>query len=478
MNNRPNILFLLDDEHRPDVLGYAGDDVVRTPVIDGLAETGVVFENAYTPSPRCVPGRQCLMAGQLPRTCGCERYGDDLPPESMTWARRLAQYGYETVAAGKLHHMGTDKAQGWTKRIGMVGGCNVPLADDAPELDSGTGPLSGKWTDAKEVRRAGTGKPDVGWKDETDEYCVQGALNYIERTFLDQHYDRATPDRPVALKVSLTQPHYPYLTSEERFAYYLNRVDPFVDEAAVAFDDHSLLGSRRLKVGRAGYGIEREGDVTPREVRRATAAYYGMIETVDDYFGRVLDALEAVGEDLDEWLIIFTSDHGEMLGEHGVWEKGHFFEASARVPLVVRWPERFEPATVLENVNLCDLFATLCALTGTPLPDEHSLDSRSLLPLLEGHTDEWRDSHGNETLSAYENDLLIKHDDMKYIAVEDDRDVLFDLATDPNETTNRIEDPAYDDIVNRFQDRRDELGYGPDSDPEVAKVGYETGTDR
>jgi choline-sulfatase len=478
MTERPNVLFLMDDEHRPDVLGYAGDDTVRTPTIDRLADTGVVFENAYTPSPRCVPARQCLMSGQLPRTCGCEQYGDDLPPESMTWARRLAQYGYETVAAGELHHMGTDKAQGWTKRIGAGGGCNVPLADDAPEPTDGIESLSGKWTDAKEVRRAGTGKPGVGWKDETDEYRVQGALNYIEQTFLDQHYDRATPERPVALKVSLSQPHYPYLTTEERFAYYLNRVDPYVDEGDTAFDEHAFLGARRLEVGRDGSEIGREGDVSPREIRRATAAYYGMIETVDEYFGRVLDALEAVGEDLDEWLVVFTSDHGEMLGEHGVWEKGHFFEASARVPLVVRWPEQFDPGVVRENVNLCDLFATLCALTGTPLPDDHSLDSRSLVPLLDGRTEDWRERHDNETVSAYGDDLMIKHGDLKYIAVSDDRDVLFDLETDSSETENRIDDVAYTDVVDRFRDRRDELGYDPNARGGDADVGYETALSR
>ena len=105
-------------------------------------------------------------------------------------------------------------------------------------------------------------------------------------------------------------------------------------------------------------------------MQRATAAYYGMIETIDEYYGIVLDALEAAGQNLDEWIIIYTSDHGEMLGEHGIWEKQKFFEASVGVPLFIRWPAGFgsEGRTVTENVNLCDLFATLCDFTGVPTP--------------------------------------------------------------------------------------------------------------
>lgn len=474
MADLPNVLFLMDDEHRADVLGYAGDDVVRTPTLDWLAETGVVFENAYTPAPRCVPARQCMMAGQLPNTCGCRVYGEDLPPRSMTWARRLAQHGYDTVAAGKLHHPGEDPTQGWTTQIGVGGGSRVERLPEAPEIAGSDRPGRAKWSDAKEVRRAGPGRADVGWKSRRDEYRVQGACDFVEERFLSPFYDREEPNAPLALKVSLAQPHYPYLTFEDKFKYYLNRVDPYVDDDDVAFDDHGFLGNRRLVVGKDGFGMDREGDVSPREVRRATAAYYGMIETIDEYFDRVLDALREAGEDLDEWIIVFTSDHGEMLGQHGVWEKGHFFEASARVPLVIRYPERFTSRSVEENVNLCDLYATICDLTGVPLPDDHALDSRSLVPLLSGESDRWQLEHDNESVTAYGDDLMIKRDALKYMGIADDRDVLFDLADDPGETENLIDDPTYADAVERFRARRDELGYGPDPDP-YDGAGYESG---
>ena len=116
----PNILFLMSDEHRADITGYAGDPVVRTPTLDGLARTGAVFGNAYTASPICIPGRQAMMSGQFPRTCGCEIFAQDLPTGHMTFARRFSQYAYHTVAAGKLHHTGPDQMQGWSQRIGSA----------------------------------------------------------------------------------------------------------------------------------------------------------------------------------------------------------------------------------------------------------------------------------------------------------------------------------------------------------------------
>ncbi|MFC6964805.1 sulfatase-like hydrolase/transferase [Halocatena marina] len=296
---------------------------------------------------------------------------------------------------------------------------------------------------------------------------MQGACNYITDRFLNPYYDREEQDRPLVLKLSLSQPHYPYFTTQERFEYYLERVDPYVDEEAF---DHDVLSHRRVPVRDDDQRRrdDRKGSVSPREVRRATAAYYGMIETVDEYFGRTLDELERVGEDLDEWIIVYTSDHGEMLGEHEIWEKGHYFEASAGVPLVIRWPDKLKPKTVTENVTLCDLFVTLCDLTGVPLPDDNTLDSRSLVPLLKGDADGW----DNEAFSAYGDHCMIKQDDLKFIHYPDNPDVLFDLADDPGETTNCINETEYINAVTDFRDRLAGLGYGPDADPNYSDAGY------
>lgn len=443
---RPNILFLMSDEHRADVAGYEGNSVIRTPVLDDLATTGVVFHNAYTPSPVCIPARQSLMAGQFPSTTGCRVFQDDLQPGAMTFARRFSQYAYETVACGKLHHTGTDQMQGWTRRIGGdVTVSSRHIVDRVEEeFSKYERPLgSYKWSDAKEIMRAGIGRSFYAID---DEYTVEGALNFISEFFNSPYYDREQGHRPLLLKVSLVQPHYPYHTSAEKFEYYLNRVEPFVDQSP---SSHRFLGQRQVTT---------PVDVSERDIQRAVAAYYGMVETLDQHFGRILDALRHVGQDLDEWIIIYTSDHGEMLGEHGIWEKQKFYEASVRVPLIIRSPARIPIGRhVQQNVNLCDLFATMCDLVDIPAPP--NLDSRSLVPLLHGENDGWDD----ETISQFgQHNVMIKRGQLKYQSYGRQMpEVLFDLEQDPTETLNYADHPDYRDKLAPFRSRRAELGYEP-----------------
>ncbi len=458
---RPNILFLMSDEHRPDVAGFAGDPVVRTPTLDGLTQNGVVFRNAYTPSPICIPGRQAMMSGQLPRTCGCENFGEDLAAGYMTFARRLSQYAYSTVACGKLHHTGPDQMQGWTQRIGNqmhVGDRYIEGRRDEAFERVARPTREVKWSDAKEVRRAGIGRAHHTAQ---DAYTVQGALDFIGHYFNDPFYDREQGQRPLLLKVSLNQPHYPYFTDAEKFNHYLNRVQPYLETETFP---HPFLSQRPVQPG---------VDASERELRRATAAYYGMIETIDAHYGRVLAALEHVGQNLDDWIIVYTSDHGEMLGEHGIWEKQKFFEASARVPLIVRWPNglaggRPTGRIVDENVNLCDLFATLCDLADMPTPS--GLDSRSLAGLLRGDAVNW----DNETISQFRGrNLMIKRGALKYQYYgEEMPEVLFDLNRDPTERENFIDEPRYSEQLVAFRQRRDELGFGPNAVENYVNAGY------
>jgi choline-sulfatase len=456
MNKRPNILFLMSDEHRADVVGYEGNAVVRTPVLDELARTGVVFRNAYTPSPICIPARQCLMSGQLPLTCNCLSYGDDLTPGYLTFARQFSEYAYNTVCCGKLHHMGTDQMQGWRKRIGFddihVDSRYLPHRQQE-EFARYAGP-SLKWSDSTEVLRAGVGRSPHGI---ADEVVMQGATNFIDLYFNNSYYDKASPHHPLLLKISLLQPHYPYFTDEQKFGYYLNRVQPFLDQQVF---DHPFLSQRQVRVG---------VDTGERDLQRATAAYYGMIETIDSYHGSILDMLRHVGENLDDWIIIYTSDHGEMLGEHGIWEKQKFFEASARVPLIIRAPKYFDGGRIVEeNVNLCDIFATLCDLADLPIPS--GLDSRSLVPLLKNECANWN----NETISQFgKTNLMIKQDHLKYQYYGPDMpEVLFDLKANPQETNNFIDDPSYATAVQNFRQRCARLGHGPNVDQEYVNAGY------
>lgn len=470
LESMPNILILMTDEHRFDVAGYAGDPVVRTPNLDSIAARGVQFTNAYTPSPVCVPGRQCIMAGQYPTSCGVTGW-DDLEPGYLTLPRHFSRHAYYTAACGKLHHEGTDQMQGWIHRIGdemKMSPRYIEQKNDA-YFKRYSRPFGDfKWTDRQEIQRAGAGD---AFHVKMDAYTVQGAENFIDNYFLSPFYDREKGrHQPLMLKVSLLQPHYPYFCDEELFKYYLNRVDPFMNEDVF---DHPFLAERAIIPGH---------DVAPRDLRRATAAYYGMVETADRHFGRVLQALERVGENLDEWIIVYLSDHGEMLGEHGVWEKQKFFESSVRVPFLISWPDKWASGTTIDrNVNLTDLFATLCDAVGLQIPE--GLDSQSLVPLIEA-TDPDNVPWNNEVISMFSKarqpllpeereawmqkaimseggmNLMIKQDDLKYQFYGSDiPEVLFDLAGDPGETQNLADDQNYATALAQFRARGRELGY-------------------
>lgn len=446
----------MSDEHRFDIAGYAGNSIVRTPNIDRLAETGTVFNNAYTPSPICVPGRQCMMSGQLSLTCDCQSFHEDLTPNYMTFAKRFSQYAYNTVCAGKLHHHGPDQMQGWTKRVApdtnlvpryIEGRVEEEFARYTPA--EGTG----KWSNQRELEEAG---PKDGPCQQFDRNTTNASLEFLERHFKDGAYNRPGNHQPLLHKVSLVQPHYPFFGDEELFNYYYDKVPLYIEEPC----DHPVLSLSQQN---------KPVDVSEETIRRATASYYAMIEKLDSHFGEVLKRLETLGEDLDDWIIIYTSDHGEMLGEHGIWEKTRFYEGSARVPLIIRWPSQFKGGNVIDqNVNLCDLFATLCDLAGIDTPD--NLDSRSMVPLLKGDTTEWN----NETISQMDRDhLMIKRDDLKYQHYgEDIAEVLFDLKSDPNETTNIAEVPDYTEQMAAFRIRLAELGHGPNADPNYNNAGY------
>lgn len=452
---RPNILFLMSDEHRADVTGYEGNTVIRTPVMDWLAETGVVFRNAYTPSPVCIPARQCMMAGQLPKTCGCEGW-IDLKPGYRTFAREFSRYAYNTVCSGKLHHIGQDQMQGWRKRIAPD--CEISDAYVEDKIDEEfaryrPAPGTGKWSNQREVEeaRAAEGPWQV-----FDRMAVDASLHFLDRYFRDSLYLKPQSHRPLLFKLSLIQPHYPYFTDQRRFDYYYERVQIYREKPC----DHPVLSQSQL-----GKPVE----VTDEAIRRTTAAYYGMIETIDSHYGQVLRCLESLGENLDDWIIIYTSDHGEMLGEHGIWEKTRFYEASVRVPLIIRYPARFEGGRVVtENVNLCDLFATLSELADIETPD--NLDSRSLVSVMSGDASGW----DNESVSQMgSNHVMIKRDHLKYQYYgEGIPEVLFDLQQDPKETTNLAEDPSYREAMTAFRVRLAELGHGPHADVDYQNAGY------
>ncbi len=418
-----NILFLMADEFRYDAAGFMGNAVARTPNLDRLAEGAMVYDAACTPSPVCVPARQCLATGKYPLHIGCERFGQDIAPGSLTFARSFSEQGYYTTACGKLHHRGPDQMQGWMHRIG------AETAVNWPEAFAGRSQIGRrKWRGAEDLKESGAGLSPLALH---DDYSVRGAEDFLRMHFGGLY--AIPPETPLLLMVSLQQPHFPLLTERELLDFYQDRVPVYWNEPA---SGHPALDARRL--GPA------EG-VDESDVRRATAAYYGMVEQTDRRIGQILQAVEQVGQSLADWIVVFTSDHGEMLGQHGAWGKRSFYEGSVRVPLMVRAPG-VPPGRSAAPCNLVDLYPTLLGLAGLSAPD--GLDGRDLFG---------PDPRG-ETFCQHDGSaFMIRRGNFKYLRFPHAPEVLFDLAQDPDETRNVIDDPAHAGTVAALRQRLDEF---------------------
>lgn len=394
-----NILFLMADEFRRDAGGFGSPTpLADTPHLNALARDATVFENAYTPSPVCVPARQCLATGQYPFRNGCENFHSDLAPGAATFARWFSDRGYLTVACGKLHHRGPDQMQGWLHRIGS------DTAVRWPEAYSNRSQIGRRpWRGAEELRLSGAGVSPLQLH---DELTTDGACHFL-RAFFGGMYP-IDAGIPLLLFVSFQQPHFPLLCSPEALAKYGPR-------AALP---QNTSPPCHPSLARYCHGAPEE------DILRARAAYAGMVEAVDQRIGRVLETMAACGQNADDWLIVFTSDHGDLLGEHGCWEKRSFYESSVGIPLFLRGGP-FGRARSQRAANLVDLFPTLSAAAGLGVPPH--TDGRDL------RTD------ADETLSQLGPDhFMLRSGPWKYIVLgpAGTDDILFDLASDPGETRN------------------------------------------
>jgi len=408
------------DEFRRDAAGFGGNPVARTPCLDALASRATVFDCASSPSPVCVPARQSMATGKYPFRIGCESFHSDLPPGAPTFARWFADHGYYTVACGKLHHRGPDQMQGWLQRIGS------DTAVYWPEAFSGRNQIGRRaWRGAEDIRGAGPGVSPYALH---DDLTVQGACDFLRMHFGGMYGPPG--DVPVLMMVSLWQPHFPLLCEQDLFDYYLPRVP---------------LAPRGYPPGHPCVGKEvAAGSVSDEDIRRATAAYYGMVEATDRRFGRVLDTLREVGQDPGEWLIVFTSDHGDMLGDHECWQKRSFYEESVGVPLFLSGPgiDRGRSGRIS---NLVDLFPTLCRLAGLPVPG--GLDGSDLFEPCEETLSQLGPAH-----------FLLRQGEWKYMCYgEDGPEQLFHLVSDPQERNNLAGDPAASDVLQKMRARLQDI---------------------
>lgn len=428
LRNQPNILFIMCDQLAPQALPFYGHPLVQTPHLQRLAEQSVIFDAAYCNSPLCAPSRFALMSGQLPSRTGVYDNAAHMPADCPTMAHYLRGLDYQTSLVGKMHFVGPDQLHGFEER----------LTTDIYPADFGWTP---EWQHFAErpswyhnmlsVVQAGTCQAS----NQLD-YDEEVAFHAVRKLY---DLARREDERPFFLLTSFTHPHDPFAIPAE----YWNRYDhaaidmPGAPPIPLAqMDPHS----QRLHHVCAMH----EHELTDAHVRNARHAYYGMISYIDDKVGQLLGVLHETGLD-ENTIIIFTSDHGEMLGERGLWYKMSFFEWSARVPLLICAPARFAPRRVSTPISLVDLLPTLVDLGGG---DAHYLsapvDGQSLAaPLITDEFDTER-TVAAEYLAegAIAPCLMLRRADYKYIASPADPEQLYNLAADPQELTNLAAGPA------------------------------------
>jgi choline-sulfatase len=344
MSDRPNILLVVADQLSARAIPAYGNATVRAPNLARLGSEGVVFERALCASPLCVPSRASLLTGLLPTRTGAVDNAGELPASLPTFAHVSRGLGYRTVLVGKMHFIGPDQLHGFEERP-MTDIYPAGL-DWIPDWELADDERLPWYHDLSSVLRAGPVESTLQL--EYDAEVIERACAVLEDP----------GPRPLLLVVSFTHPHDPYEVPREHWDRYADvEIDlPLHPDPA---DDPP---TRRL---RAMIG---EGEVTEEQVRRARRGYYGAVSLVDDHLGRLL---ERAGSEV---VVLFTSDHGDMLGERGLWYKMAPFEDSIRVPLIVHAPERLAARRVGEPVSLLDVAPTIAALAGGRLEAVDGID--------------------------------------------------------------------------------------------------------
>ncbi len=432
MSDQPNILILMADQLAPAFLPAYGHKVVRTPCIDKLAAEGVVFENAYCASPLCSPSRASFMAGLLPSRTRVYDNAAEFAADIPTYAHRLRRLGYRTVLSGKMHFCGPDQMHGFESR----------LTTDIYPADFGWTPDWDHPDERPSWYHNMSSVTQAGLAVRTNQLDFDDEVTFMaEREIYGKA--RGVDKRPLLLVASLTHPHDPYAITREYFDLYR---DEEIDMPGPAVPVDQLdPHSRRLRQVCA----MDEASLTEEQIRTARRAYYGEISYVDHNAGRLLKALTDTGL-RDETIVIVLADHGEMLGDKGLWYKMSFYENSARVPLIVNAPGRFAPRRVCAAASLLDVTPTLVDLAGGRSAEVET-DGRSLLPHLQGGSAHDETSAEYLAEGAVAPIVMIRRGPHKYIHSPADPDQLYDLKADPGERTNLAAAPEHAQTIKVFR---------------------------
>ena len=446
---QPNFLIVMSDEHGPMWSSAYGHPFVQTPNMDRLASSGTTFDSAYCNAPLCVPSRSSFMTGNYVSNCEGWDNATPLPSDSLTWPYALRSVGYDCTLSGKMHLIGPDKLHGFDEQLSLDPHGD-PIEEDAGSelvgLSSGGMHPIYLWDDGiptadqpwSSVKEAGPGRTPMI---DADDLIEDKALDYLRSP--------KRKETPWALCVGFVAPHFPFIVPDEYFSMYYPEYADLPKNPSGHLDNLPDFAKRtRRAFNFDGY--------TDDEIRRARAAYYGLITYLDNKIGRLIDTLEEQ-DLLDNTVIIYTSDHGESLGEHGLWRKMNFYEQSVRVPLQISWPNVLpENKRYSGAVSLVDLTATIMDIAGVPneILSLMKLDGETLLNPL--RDDGWAEhdfafsehlAHGTDRPAA-----MIRRGNYKlcYSYATEPELELYNLASDPGEYDNLAQKPSFKTILSEM----------------------------
>ncbi len=424
--DRPNFLILMADQLTAKALPAYGNKIAKTPHIDALAARGVVFDSFYCNSPLCAPSRFSFLSGRHISAIGAYDNAAEFPAQIPTFAHYLRRVGYRTVLSGKMHFCGPDQLHGFEER----------LTTDIYPSDFGWTPDWTRFEDRPSWYHSMDSVAQAGPCTRTNQIDFDDDVVYQARQKL---FDMARTNdrRPFCMVASMTHPHDPYVIPQR----YWDRYDGIeIDMPRVRIDVDDLdPHSRRL---RHVCGLEIQ-PVNETQVRAARRAYYGAVAYVDDQIGVLMEAL-AGARFADNTIVLLLADHGDMLGERGLWYKMNFFEPACRIPLIVHAPARFAARRAADSASLIDILPTLCELAGVaPSNAAGPLDGSSLTAQLAGSAG--KDEVIGEYLAegAVAPLVMIKRGRYKFVHCPVDPDQLYDLVDDPDEVTNLASDPRH-----------------------------------
>ena len=431
--SKPNILILMVDQLNGTFFPDGPADWLHAPNLKKLAARSTRFKNAYTASPLCAPGRAAFMSGQLPSATGVYDNAAEFASSIPTYAHHLRRAGYQTCLSGKMHFVGPDQLHGFEER----------MTTDIYPPDFGWTPDYRKpgeridWWYHNMGSVTGAGVAEITNQLEYDDEVAYHATRKI------YDYGRGLDTRPWCITVSFTHPHDPYVARKKYWDLYEDCEHLLPEVPAMDYEKHDAHSKRIFDAN-----DWRSFNITEEDIRRSRRAYFANISYLDDKVGEILEALESTRQDATT---LFVSDHGDMLGERGLWFKMSFLEGSARVPMMIAAPQ-MEAGLVETPVSNIDVCPTLCDLAGVSMVEVMPWTTgESLVKLGQGGVRTSPVAMEYAAEASYSPLVCLRHGRWKYTNCALDPEQLFDMEADPLERNNLVETVEHAEVLERFR---------------------------